>query len=85
MRHAVVGAIYLILSGLFGWIFYVRYWSWRECIEQAMSSCITPDGANLIGGGRFWIVPAILFAVAFVRRVLRWRKAHSRSTAINAP
>ena len=71
-RHAIVGVTYLGLSGLFAWIFYVRYWKWRECIEQAMSSCITPDGTNLIGGGRFWIIPAVLFAIAFVRRILRW-------------
>jgi hypothetical protein len=80
-RHAIVGVTYLSLSGLFAWIFYIRYWKWRECIEQALSSCITPDGANLIGGGRFWIIPAVLFAVAFVRRMLRWRNAQQAVAA----
>lgn len=78
-RHAVIGIIYLALSGLFAWLFYVRYWKWRECIEQAMSSCITPDGSNVIEGGSFWIFPAAAFAIAFVRRIARMRHAHHAS------
>jgi hypothetical protein len=77
MRRAwdlIIGVGYLSLSGLFICLFYVRYWKWRECIEEAMSSCATPDGDVLIGGGRFWIVPSALFAIACARRIVRWRR-----------
>jgi hypothetical protein len=73
--HLILGVVYLGLAGLFAWIFHIRYWKWRECIEEAMSSCATPDGDVLIGGGRYWIIPAVLFGIAFVRRIVRWRKA----------
>ena len=69
----LAGIVYLGLSGLFGWLFYVRYWKWRECIAEALSSCITPDGTNLIEGGRFWALPAVIFAIAAACCFLRKR------------
>lgn len=54
-------AVLIAFSGLFFWLFYAQYWKHRECIAAAKSNCITPDGANLISGGAFWIVPALLF------------------------
>jgi hypothetical protein len=80
--HLIVGVGYLGLSGLFAWIFYVCYWKWRDCIEEAMSSCATPDGDVLIGGGRFWIVPSVLFAIACARRIVRWRNARQLAAAV---
>jgi hypothetical protein len=56
-------AVLISFAGLFAWLFYVRYWSFRDCIAAAKSSCVTPAGDNLIGGGAFWIVPAIVFAL----------------------
>lgn len=56
---------------MFGWLFYVRYWKWRDCIEAAASSCVTPDGDNLIGAGAFWAVPAALCLVLLIWRLLR--------------
>ena len=79
-----IAAGYLVLAGMFAWLFYVRYWKWRECIEAAMSSCITPDGDNLIGGGRFWLLFSLGFAVASVRRAVRWHKAQQRVAADRA-
>ena len=38
-RLAVAGC--LALSAIFGWLFYVRYWKWRDCIREALSSCVT--------------------------------------------
>jgi hypothetical protein len=55
----------LFLSAFFFYVFYVRYWKWRDCIEAARSSCITPEGDSLIGAGAFWIVPAVLFFLLF--------------------
>lgn len=61
----------LLLAAFFSWAFYTRYWRWRACIEEALSSCVTPDGANLIEGGAIWSVPAVLFLVLGVRGLLR--------------
>ncbi len=56
-------AVLLAFSGLFFWLFHVRYWKHRDCIAAAKSSCVTPEGGNLVGGAMFWIVPALLFAL----------------------
>lgn len=57
IRFAVLASF----SALFFWLFYVRYWKFHDCIEAARSSCITPQGDNLIPAGAFWIFPALLF------------------------
>lgn len=64
-----------MLGIAFWFAFYVRYWAWRECIEQAKSSCITTDGDNLIGGGAFWSVPAFFFTLAALWRLARALRA----------
>ena len=75
----------LFFSSFFFYLFYVRYWKWRDCIEAAASSCITPEGDILIGGGAFWIVPAVvfflLFAVIFGWNF--WRKRRVTETKDN--
>lgn len=54
-----------LLFGLVGlafiWLFYERYWKWRSCIDEALSSCVTPDGDNLTSGGLIWGFLALLF------------------------
>ena len=63
--HRLLIAGCLALSAIFGWLFYVRYWKWRDCIREADSSCTTPDGDNLTSGGLIWgLLAAILAAVA---------------------
>ena len=66
----------LILAVVCGWLFYTRYWAWRDCIREAASSCITPDGANLTSGGMLWGLFAGVFA-AFALRVwmIGWDRA----------
>lgn len=71
---------YLALSALFWTLFYVRYWKWRDCIADALSSCITPEGASVIEGGRMWAAPALLFALAALRLTRRHRR-DGRGTA----
>ncbi len=76
-RHSGIGAIlYFSLSAFFVYVFYLRYWKWRDCIEAAASSCTTPDGANLIAGGSIWAFPAILFAVLGARMIMKSRPGH---------
>ncbi|RDJ24142.1 hypothetical protein DWF00_03390 [Bosea caraganae] len=61
----------LALAGFFLRLFYERYWSWRACIAEAESSCLTPDGNNLTGGGMVWSIPAAIFGLIALLRILR--------------
>jgi hypothetical protein len=62
----VFPGIFALLTLFFAWLYYERYWKWRDCIEAAESSCVLPDGDNLTGGGMIWGVFAILFAIVTV-------------------
>ena len=73
MRY-VPSLLMTMAAGGFVWLFITRYWLYRDCIEAAKSSCITPDGANLIEGGSMWIVPAVVFAVLALLKLPRRRK-----------
>jgi len=74
-RLAGRAVMHMLLSVLFSYAFYERYWKWRECIVEALSSCVTPGGENLIGGGVFWVVPASLFLLLFLRAAVRFMSA----------
>ncbi len=71
-RQLTFSSIYFALSIFFSYAFYIRFWKWRDCIEQAKSSCITPDGDNVTSGGMFWAVFAVLFLVAGIRRLVKY-------------
>ncbi len=65
-------AIYFSLSAFFGFAFYVRYWSYRECIQAVKSSCATEGGANLISGGMLWVVPCFIFLVLSIYQSVKF-------------
>lgn len=44
----VRGCVYLGLAVFFSYAFYIRSWKYRDCIQQAMSSCITPEETILL-------------------------------------
>ncbi|WP_159950417.1 hypothetical protein [Rhizobium sp. 18065] len=73
MRRVRIRAIvFALLAALFGFIFYTRYWIWRDCIAASQSSCLTPDGSNLTAGGMVWGVIAFGFlAAAFIAQLGR--------------
>ncbi|NKL62056.1 hypothetical protein ELH21_00615 [Rhizobium leguminosarum] len=74
----VSALILTLLSIFFGWLFYERYWKVRDCISQALSSCLTPDGDNLTQGGSLWAGLAgllLLLALISAWRVFRSRDA----------
>ncbi|MBP6621668.1 MAG: hypothetical protein KA194_05200 [Alcaligenes sp.] len=63
-----------ILAGFFWWLFYERYYQYKECIEAAASSCLTAQGDNLTSGGMLWAAPAMLLsglALYYLARVIR--------------
>ena len=51
--------------------FYTRFWAYRDCIAEAASSCVNPDGTNLIAGGAIWGVLAVGWLAAAVYQALR--------------
>lgn len=65
MRLAFPG-LFSLLALFFAWLFYIRYWKYRECIDAAQSSCVLPDGDNLTSGGVVWGTFATLFAIAAI-------------------
>jgi hypothetical protein len=72
---AIAGGVYFVLAALFAWAFYERYWRWRGCIDEALSSCVTPDGDNLTAGGMVWSLPAAIFLLLALRNIYRWRRS----------
>jgi hypothetical protein len=74
-RQLLRGGGCLALGALFVYVFYFRYWKWRDCIADAQSSCVTMDGDNLIGGGQFWLIPAVLFIVVGLRQLLKYARS----------
>jgi hypothetical protein len=70
-HRQLAAGVCLALATLLGWLFYERYWKWRDCILEAASSCVTPDGQNLIAGGMLWGLLAAVLAAAALRLVLR--------------
>lgn len=73
-RLVLFGAAHLALAGAFFLAFIERYWNWRACIRESRSSCVTPAGENLTGGGALWSVPALVFALFALRAALRLRR-----------
>ena len=68
----MIKALMLALPGLlFSWLFYTRYWLWRDCIEAAQSSCITPDGDRISSGAFVWGLLAVPFYMASIIVFLR--------------
>jgi len=67
--------IFSLLALFFAWLYYLRYWKWRGCIEAAESSCVLPDGDNLTGGGMAWGLFAIVCAIV---ALVAWLSARVR-------
>ncbi len=66
-------------AGGLTWLFHARYWAHRDCIAEALSSCLVTyaDGSqgNLTTGGLMWVVLAVPFWVLSLSLVLRYRGA----------
>ncbi|WP_431113290.1 hypothetical protein [Variovorax paradoxus] len=65
-------ALRTVFAAFFGWTAWERYWKYEDCISQSLSSCITPEGANLTGGGVFWTLPALYFSLRVVITAARY-------------
>lgn len=63
-RLRIKAIIFVLFAGFFGYVFYTRYWIWRDCIAASQSSCVTPDGSNVTDGGMVWGVIALGFLAA---------------------
>lgn len=59
--------VFALVACFFGYVFYIRYWIWRDCIAVSQSSCVTADGSNVTDGGMVWGVIALgLLAAALI-------------------
>ena len=65
-RIRIATIVFALAASFFTYVFYVRYWIWRDCIAVSQSSCLTPDGSNVTDGGMVWGVIALGFAAATV-------------------
>lgn len=63
-RLRIKAIVFGLAAGLFGCVFYIRYWIWRDCIAASQSSCVTSDGSNVTDGGMVWGAIALGFAAA---------------------
>lgn len=63
-RPRIRAVLFALTACFFGYVFYMRYWLWRDCIAASQSSCLTPDGSNVTDGGMVWGVIALGFAAA---------------------
>ncbi|WP_447773520.1 hypothetical protein [Variovorax boronicumulans] len=78
-RSAILCVAFAAGAVFFWWAFHERYYKYRDCIEASISSCIRPDGANLIGAGAVWSVVAGLctcVSIYYLGVVLRRRRAN---------
>jgi len=73
--HILRFIVYLVISGFFFYAFYVRFWKYRQCINDAKSSCITDEGENLISGGVYWVIPAVIFLIIALRIIVSFIKS----------
>jgi hypothetical protein len=80
-RPAILFVAFAAAAGFFWWAFYERYYKFKDCIAQALSSCIASDGTNLVGGGAVWSAVACLFtcvAIYYLGVALLRRRANGR-------
>ena len=80
-RPAILCVAFAAAAAFFWWAFYERYYKHRDCIDASTSSCVAPDGANLIGGGVVWSVVAGLLTCVSIYHlgvVFHRRRANRR-------
>lgn len=79
MQRWIASLLCLLGAAFFAWVFHLRYWKHRRCIEAALSSCPTPEGDNLTQGGMVWAVPALLLLLlAAGIAISAWRRGRRR-------
>ena len=65
-------ALWSALSALFFYLFYIRYYAWRDCFNEA-GRCYDPDGSGEVytTGGVFWFMPACVFMLLGILCIFR--------------
>lgn len=59
----VIIAMCLLLSASFTYLYYIRYYKWRDCFGAELR-CYDPVHQQVLTtGGMIWAVPAVLFAL----------------------
>ena len=79
--HAVWILSLLAGSAFFAYVFYERYWKWRDCIAQALSSCGIPESDNATSGGAIWLVPSVILLAVAIGGALHLKKEMNARSA----
>ncbi|MCP3926946.1 MAG: hypothetical protein GY714_30680 [Desulfobacterales bacterium] len=72
--HLILAVVYTTFFMFFTFFFYDRYWKWRHELEEVETSFITPDGSNVTSSGFVWIIPAVVFSILALIRIIRFLK-----------
>lgn len=64
-------ALWCTLSAWFFYVFYIRYFAWRNCFNE-LGRCYNPDGSEEVytTSGFVWVIPAMLFGLLGIASVL---------------
>ncbi|WP_294624030.1 hypothetical protein [uncultured Roseovarius sp.] len=76
MIRATICLVLLALSGVFGWLYYVQYFRWRDCFN-ALGRCFD-DAAGVVyleQSGAIWASLAGMTLVAALYQAWRLRGA----------
>ncbi len=73
MIRLMVGLVFASFAGFFGFLFYERYWRWRDCFNE-LGRCFDPESQDVIleqAGIAYGSIALVCFVIAlalFVRR-----------------
>lgn len=73
MIRTLIGLVFAALASFFGFLFYDRYWRWRDCFNE-LGRCFDPESQDVFleqAGGIYGSIALVCFAVTlalFLRR-----------------
>ena len=69
-------ATMFLLAFVSAYQFYNGYWKGRSCLTDTVTRCLAPDGTPVTNGGKYWIIPAVLFVIAGLQHA--WKRNKQR-------
>ncbi len=71
----IVAFSFFALTLVFSYIYYIRYFRFRDCIDATLANC-TVEGVEIAASsGSIWAVPPVIFAMMAVDRMLKALRA----------
>lgn len=63
-----------LLAFVSAYQFYDKYWKGKACLSDTVTKCLAPDGSPITNGGKYWLIPAILFLIAGMQHAYKRNK-----------